>query len=291
MCKSNFIVLLMLTFILSTKTRSQAIVGKVFITFSDQINVYGLDDHGNLDSNSSYAVRKNTKFSIVGFDADNNVLITFWRYYYDPAQKKKVYINVDTFTKTALHSYPKDKAFISRWANFKKFALKPTVLNSSCKEYYGVSKEFTWGVMTLPIKARFGNHKDKYFDFEERLNLGFVFGMKKQLKGYVVQSLNYLAGFGVTSVRTDSISLKDVSFYDGKTSLALSFHIGALYQIENFQVGLFLGTDVVPTKVGRVWYHQGRPWVGLAIGVSLFSKNANGSDNSNNTNDSSKDEK
>ena len=78
--------------------------------------------------------------------------------------------------------------------------------------------------------------------------------------------------------------MKDLKAYDGKTSLALSLHGGFLYQFETFQVGLFVGADFVPGTIGRNWMHQGRPWVGLAIGVSLFSKNSvdgTGSGNNN----------
>jgi len=151
-----------------------------------------------------------------------------------------------------------------------------------------MKKDFTWGVMTLPIKARFGNGGKRLFDYEERLNLGFVFGLKKQLKGYNQQALNYLAGFGITSAKTDSSSMKDLSDYDGKTSLALSLHTGVLYQFETFQVGFFVGADFVPGTVGRSWRHQGRPWIGLAIGVSLFSKNSVDGTESGNSNKAEK---
>lgn len=274
---------LVLALLLQLNAYTQTIVGKIFVTSSDQIAVFGLDQEGKLDTTKRFAVKKSTKFSIVGFDADNNILITFWRYYSKDSTGKTIYTRTSTMTKAELNSYPEEKAFIGSWANFKRFAIKPTVLNSSCKEYYGTQTEFTWGVMTLPIKARMGNGDDKFFDFEERLNLGFVFGLKQQLKGYSPQALNYLAGFGITSVKTDSITLKDVKLYEGKSALALSIHAGSLYQFDNFQVGLFIGADFVPGKVGRTWKYQGKPWIGLAIGVSLFSKNLDGGSGNNDT--------
>ncbi|MDF2188017.1 hypothetical protein [Paraflavitalea sp. CAU 1676] len=272
--------LLLLLLFLALNGRSQTIVGKIYVTFSDQITVFGLNGEGNLDQGKDYAVKKGTKFSVVGFDSQNNVLITFWRYYrYDATDTKgktKLYTKADTFTKQSLAYYPPDSAFIGVWANFKRFAISPRVLNSACKEYFGGKKEFTWGVMTLPIKARLGNGGDNFFDFEERLNLGFVFGRKKQLEGYASRANNWLLGFGITSVKTDSLSLKEVQYYEGKTALALSLHGGYLYQFDAFQVGAFLGVDFVPGKVGRTWKNQGRPWIGLAIGVALFSKTTDG---------------
>lgn len=253
-------------------SNAQNLIGKVYITTSDQIAVFGLDDKGNLDSARRYSARGYSKFSVVGFDEQNNVLITFWRYPVWHGNTKS-YVHSDTITKKYFADYQDSLQFIGAWANYKRFAINPRILNSSAREYFGSKTEFTWGVMTLPIKARFGNHDDKFFDFEERLNLGFAFGMKKQLRGYVEQSMNYLIGFGITNVKTDSISLKDVSMYDGKNSLALTLHGGVMYQFDSFQVGLFLGTDFVPGSVGRTWVYQGKPWIGLAIGISLFSKN------------------
>jgi hypothetical protein len=261
----------------------QAIVGKVYVTSSDVITVYGLDKKGNLDSNARFSVSNKTKFSVVGFDDNNNIKVTFWRYYTPASNTAKnnksstpfIY-QKDTLTKKTYWSYSDDLQFIGKWANYKQFAIKPSEFDAACKEYFGTKKDFTWGVMTLPIKARFGNGDDKLFDFEERLNLGFVFGLRKQLKGYVEQSLNYLMGFGITSAKTDSSSMKDLAYYDGSSSLALSLHTGILYQYDNFQVGIFLGADFVPGRVGREWRHQGKPWIGLALGVSLFSKNQTG---------------
>jgi hypothetical protein len=270
-------ILIVIYFLCFSKTwgQDQALVGKVYVVFSDQISVYGLNAAGDKDDALKFTAKGGTKFSIVGFDEKNNILVTFWRYpVYDSKSKKPRYASSSAITKTEFKSYDENLEFIGSWANYKKFAINPKILNSSCKEYFATKKDFTWGVMTLPIKARFGNNEKKFFDFEERLNLGFVFGLKKQLKGYSQRSRNYLAGFGITSVRTDSLSMKDISVYDGKSSLALSLHTGVLYQFEMFQVGLFIGADLVPGMVGRSWVHQGKPWVGLAIGVSLFSKNS-----------------
>ena len=60
--------------------QSQALVGKVYVVFSDQITVYGLNDSGSIDEDLSYTAKGGTKFSVVGFDEKNNILITFWRY-------------------------------------------------------------------------------------------------------------------------------------------------------------------------------------------------------------------
>ena len=256
---------------------TQAIVGKVYVTIPDVITVYGLDSQGNIDSNARFSVRGRTKFSVNGFDKYNNIKITFWRYFPDSLRKKMndpgfVYY-WDSASKKNHLKYRNDLEYVGTWSNFKQFAISPQIFNQSSKEYYGKKRDFTWGVMTLPIKARLGNKEDAFFDFEQQLNLGFVFGLRKQLKGFSVHSLNYLAGFGITNARTDSISIKNLEFYNGRNNLAFSLHIGTMYQHEEFQVGVFLGADFIPGQLGREWKRQGKPWIGLAIGVALFSKN------------------
>jgi hypothetical protein len=46
-----------------------------------------------------------------------------------------------------------------------------------------------------------------------------------------------------------------------------------MYQYDKFQVGLFSGLDYIDQSSNVIWAYQGKPWVGFAIGVSLFGEN------------------
>jgi len=262
------------------KSYGQAAIGKMYTIVPDFINVYGVDKDNKIDSTHAFRASSNTKFTVTGYDKNNNIKITFWRYPAKPSHsdslskssKRSGYRSDVTFAN--VYKFDSDKVYIDRWANYLEFAISPTTFNSSCIPYFGGKEEFTWGIMTLPIKVRFGNNNDRFFNYEEKLNLGFVFGKRYQLQGKIEQSINILAGFGVTNVRIDSLSQKSGKVPEASSSAAFSFNMGCLYQYDNFQIGLFLGQDRVSGQLGRDWRYQGKTWIGLAVGLSLYSRNS-----------------
>ncbi len=287
----------------SLVSSSQNLVGKSFVTNVENIRVYPVDSPAN-DGRHFYYVHRNTKFTVVGIDKTNNLIITFWKY-----KKKDTITNKDGIRK--INSLPKsadsysilevnqshlakggpkeryfddkiqfndddpsdDYEYIGPWAGTRSFIMPLASFNQQAQAYYGKQRGFSWGVMTLPIKIRFGNAGDRFFNFEEKINLGFSAGIKQQIQSRTEQSINYLGGFGVVSAKTDSVSLKP-GFYDSKhlSEIAFSFNLGVLYQYESFQIGIFAGKDYLASTLGRQWRYQGKTWIGLAIGISLFSK-------------------
>jgi hypothetical protein len=264
--------ILLLLLVISSTMYAQAIVGKMYTIVPDFINVYGVDSSNSIITTKAFRASGRTKFTVTGFDKQNNIKVTFWRYdtgKYAGGSDPRTQIKQDS-----VYIFDTQQVYIGGWANYKEFAISPEDFNSSCIAYFGTSHEFTWGVMTLPIKLRFGGSAGRTFSFEEKLNLGFVAGFRQQLKGTIQHSLNYVGGFGATSVRTDSLSQKSGIAPTGTTSGAFSFNVGVLYAHGNFQIGVFGGKDYIPGALGKDWRYQGKTWLGLAIGISLFSKDS-----------------
>lgn len=258
--------------------QTETITGNAFITTLDNMVVYGISQ-GKIDRTKVFKISKGTKFNVNGFDEDNNIRVTFWRYSAPQSLEKSAMPPGYSTT------YTNSREFISSWANHKEFVMELKVFNLGCKIYYGSRKDFSWGVMTLPIKARLGDGGDRFFDVEENLNLGFTFGLRQQLQGRKQQALNFLLGISIARVRTDSISLKNnFPAPQSSVSSALMFSAGTLFQHENFQVGFFTGIDNIMGALGRNWKFQGKPWIGFAIGVSLFSNNVTQAGDQNNSN-------
>ncbi len=181
-------------------------------------------------------------------------------------KKKHELSETDVTLKLAL-----GKKYIGLWANHLQFKMKLSDLNDKTIEYHGKAGSFTYGVMTLPIKLRFGNGSDRQFNFEENLNLGFTFGYKKQPQSRVKQSHNFLGSVGISRVELNENSLNAGGPLDDDTASGIMLSAGYLYQYEAFQVGMFFGTDLLPGALSRQWKFQGKPWLGIAIGVALFS--------------------
>lgn len=181
-------------------------------------------------------------------------------------------------------------AYIDSRANGKHFLIDLEDLDGKCGPYNGNGNEFTWGAVTIPIKMRFGDGNNRYFSFEPAANLGLFAGYRRQIRGAKVQAINLLFGTSIGSVtlRTEDFFLssgaeRDTTGQYTGTALGLSASIGLVYQIESFQIGLFTGSDFLPSKVGTYWRHQGIPWFGVGIGFGLFSKDkSDGSAKNNN---------
>ncbi|MFD0750014.1 hypothetical protein ACFQZS_07665 [Mucilaginibacter calamicampi] len=265
---------------------AQAIIGKMYTITPDFVNVYGVDANNVFQKQYKFRAPSNTKFTVTGFDTSHNIKITFWRYnttVYDTIltepQKitlRKNYAKTNEYyeklrSKAAVYDFDVKNAYIGKWANYKEFAITPEEFDVSVVPYYGVKNQFTWGVMTLPIKLRLGDSNKRFFSYEEKLNLGFVFGLRHQLEGTVQKSINYIAGVGIANVRTDSLSLKSGITPASTSAAAFSINAGVLYAHGSFQIGAFIGSDYLTGLQSRDWKYQGKPWIGLAVGISLFS--------------------
>ena len=138
---------------------------------------------------------------------------------------------------------------------------------------------FALGIAIVPIKMRFGNSKkskatidSRYFNFESAVSLGFSVGCNVKLdksKFTARNNLAFLAGISLSSVPLDSFTTK--GFLKTNTNNAsITGHIGMLYQIDNFQIGVFTGIDYLAGEVGNQWKYRNKPWVGIGLGYSIF---------------------
>jgi hypothetical protein len=149
-------------------------------------------------------------------------------------------------------------AYVDSWANNMQFFIPFKEFTTKCETIYPKGNSFTWGFLTLPIKARFGNAKAP-FAFEEKVNFGLTFGWKRQFASRTYTAGNLLVGVSVSNVKID----------DTNSQPALSFSTGYMFQYDKFQMGLFTGLDFT-NQLATKWPYQGKPWLGFAIGLSLF---------------------
>jgi len=143
--------------------------------------------------------------------------------------------------------------------------------NSSCDvtiKKYSVSV----GALTLPIKIRPGqkNSDGTYrdFSFESDISLGLSFGLKIAPNKHT--AYNILTGVDLTSVPVTPASTNN-SVMTATNLSAITWHLGFLFQIDNFQIGAFTGIDYLAGSTGRQWMYRNDMWLGLGIGYSIFS--------------------
>lgn len=267
-----------------TSPSSTNIIGKSFLPKTD-IAVTGYDPLIDVNiKGARFLLKKGTKFTISDVK-ESGYIIMIWKYvdkvdkasFYSTLVKGKglpVTLNKELKVADTTFSITKDKlgispgtslpgvnqlAFINSWANEMQFFITLKDFNDKCEPIYPKQFSFTWGFLTLPIKARLGVNKAA-FTFEEKINFGISFGGKWQHASTTYQASNLLGGISVANVKVDN----DIS------ASALSFSGGYMFQYDKFQVGAFLGLDYIAESPKVSWAYQGKPWVGFAIGLSLF---------------------
>jgi hypothetical protein len=152
------------------------------------------------------------------------------------------------------------------------FLLQLQTFNTKCKPRL-VKNSFTIGTVLLPIKMRFGSSKkidniySKDFLLTNDVSLGFSFGYKR--KWNENWGINFLGGFSVSSIQVDSSTTKGYSKSLSNAS-GVTGHVGLLLEDNNFQFGVFTGIDYLTGAIGKQWLYKSQPWVGVAIGYSLF---------------------
>lgn len=163
------------------------------------------------------------------------------------------------------------------------FLLPKKVFETKCKEAL-VRHSFTVGALLLPIKMRFGSGKTvtttsqgstqsitthpRNFQISSDVNVGLMIGYKYRKTENRILSL--LAGISISSVPlTPETTANAISSSTNASAVTVS--TGFLYQIDDFQVGMFLGLDFLSGEIAHKWVYREKPWLGIGLGFSIFS--------------------
>jgi hypothetical protein len=137
-----------------------------------------------------------------------------------------------------------------------------------------IKGDFTVGLVNLPIKMRFGSRKlvdDQYtrdFLLSNDVSLGLSFGIKLS-KPRAKWSASIVTGFALCSVQVDSSTTKGL-IKSAQNASGVTIPLGFFIEHNDFQIGAFSGFDFLTGPVGRKWLYADKPWLGIAIGYSLF---------------------
>lgn len=237
-------------------------IGKYF-GFSQNISLITCDGVGG-NPRSAIIIPQGKRFIIKGIINQDYIIqvledgsdVSFNQVYYNSGYNKAAGVIIRP---AASYIY-----FLLPMADFE---LKTEVIIPTCG--------FTLGTMVLPIKMRFGSNEkvdgvyNKDFLIANDVSLGFNFGLKYRLSQNLY--INGLLGVGISTILVDSSTTKGY-FKSATNTSGLSTHAGLLFEIENFQIGVFGGFDFLTGAVQKSWIYSGDPWMGIGIGYSLFKK-------------------
>ncbi len=203
-------------------------------------------------------------------------------YYYTmlPADgKTKVYLSTSTDT---IKVYPASVAKqIGDTTKMVTVLFPPTKRPSQFKGYSFVSRSFDIDVLTVLFKYRFAST-----NFPAELNGTFngavyagyrtdnykLFYKETPLKTQVrkIRHYGYSIGgiMGVGTARIDEyVTLNRLDYqYDGAV---VFIGIAAILGFNKINFGITSGLDYLTDRNKDIWVHQGKPWMGISIGLNL----------------------
>ncbi|MEQ1675651.1 MAG: hypothetical protein ABL876_03045 [Chitinophagaceae bacterium] len=271
----------------SGKTQTSNLIKKDFITGTDvTVQLYDYLNKKTLpDSEANKLIfPSNWKFRVVGITDSNTIIVKQWASRKNPNSNDKdtkyspKYIR-KTKTKTYLKQLPDTTVAYTSDKNDNQFFTIPlSEFDTKCDPYFVKGIDFTFGVMTIPIKLRARSKKSgTLFEFEEKFNIGISAGIKFSFNSRKDRSLSFLANTSVSTVGVDSLNTKGFQ-KESTSSGAFTIATGLVFKQDDFNIGLFLGWDKVPGVLGRNWTHYGKPWIGVGIGFSLFTISLKGTE-------------
>jgi hypothetical protein len=272
--KKITVLLSLLLFFLLGIAQTNNLIKKNFITGAD-ITVYLYDylkgeKLSNNDGNK-LIFPSDWKFRVVGITKDNELIIKQWRSKKSANKEKGAkFYNIE---KDSLKKIDNTHAYTSSKNDNQFFTIPLSEFDAKCDPYFQKGMDFTFGVMTIPIKLRSKSKKTgSLFELEEKFNIGISAGIKLNFNSRKDRSISLLINTSVSNARLDSLNTNGFQKETISTG-AFTIATGMVFKQDDFNVGVFLGWDKVPGILGKNWVHYGKPWVGVGIGFSLFSIN------------------
>ena len=222
---------------------------------------------------SAQTIPSGTKFTISGF-TENDFIIRLWMW------DTTGYADVSSQLSLNKILTKPQNAIRNNFKNYSTLNVQPNTTNgTNILRYFILPKGYldvfarkivakwnaTYGVALLPFKLR-----PSKGDFSKDLSISNMGGCKRRLNLEGTSSISILFGMGITSVSLDSVNTESkVTKAEDRAAITLS--VGLVYEYERLQIGLFTGWDWLSRNSVSNWGYQGKEWLALGLGFSIFS--------------------
>ena len=166
----------------------------------------------------------------------------------------------------------------------KTFCVERVVFERFSQKTYASGRssyELAAGALILPVKLRFGG-ADRSFDFSKDLTISTTGGFRWRTSETRENYFNALIGVGLSSVALNSDNTRK-AIEKSTDRAALTWIAGGMFDIDKFQFGAFVGQDRISQPNQGDWVYQGRTWLAVGLGYSLFGATSKKEDTSTNT--------
>lgn len=256
---------------------------KIYVFYYNS-NIQECDGAGNIlmnETNSPKIAYKGSTFTVE--DEIGDVLVIKFGVWNLPKQRNKQYYS-EQLSKRSNYNFKNNPELSFKKHSFESiryFRITKEEFNNSCTQYVPkieVSQfwkriDFTFGTLTIPFKIRSLDKPNKLV-FTPNLSIGgAIYSQYKVSEDF---SFGFVGGISVSSITLDSASTEGVVKVNhsgnSRPSLTFTGQFLAAYKTINLTVGLGWDYINIATNIERSWIYQGKPWLGIGIGVSLFNE-------------------
>lgn len=132
--------------------------------------------------------------------------------------------------------------------------------------------QWTFSTIAVPVKVQFG--KDHKTTFSSGISLGGIFGYSRGRTSFTSRkkidnfsrSHDFTIGIAMTLSETEFTTNDNLEI----STISSSIGLGLLYSYEKVNLGLIGGIEAAHGYRSSDWNYQGRPWLGILIGYSVF---------------------
>ena len=126
------------------------------------------------------------------------------------------------------------------------------------------SRKLTVGALVLPVKMR-----RQPFDFSKDVTVGTTAGARMRMSPRRESYFSLLGGVGLSSASLTSENTKS-AVTTPTDRAAVTWTVGAMFDVDRFQFGAFIGQDRISQPNQADWIYQGKTWLAVGLGYSLF---------------------
>jgi hypothetical protein len=198
----------------------------------------------------------NARFTIVNLDGDNYVV-----YFWDWDTTKPNYANLN---------------FDATLNEIRYFLIPVSIITNVSEKIY---RRFSPSVGSLSFPFRYRPQDSK---IEKNFSISMCGGMKWNPWRINEHTFSALLGVGASSVTLDKYNTgPNSNITEASERAAITMSLSVMYEWQNLQIGLSSGLDNLFDNRVEEWKYQGKPWLTLGVGISIFSKSEIGNPGSN----------
>lgn len=157
------------------------------------------------------------------------------------------------------------------------FKISKQDLSNNTRKHFSIwfqkgASHISAGTVIIPLKLRFND-----FDFSKDVTLGPFVGFRTRMHQTQPSFISLGLNVGITSVSLNGGNTKKdgIAIKENFDVAAFTWALGAVFEFQKVQIGVFWGHDNISKTTGYDWSYQNKGWLSVGFGYSILSTPSN----------------